>query len=118
MPGAADAMPTTPVEARCRACGGDFYLFELADEHSEQCPRCHQLLSPDWTPMLLKEAADADRLQRAFMACLRHLVSFPGNLELLPHSVLRNLFEEVGWEQDLAADRALANPEIAQLPPS
>jgi hypothetical protein len=33
-------------------------------------------------------------------------------MRLLPHSVLRNLFEEVGWEQKLAAEPSALEDEI------
>jgi hypothetical protein len=43
---------------------------------------------------------------------LRRLNGLPGNLRLLPHSVLRNLFEEIGWEQKLAAEPSALEDEI------
>jgi hypothetical protein len=33
-------------------------------------------------------------------------------MRLLPHSVLRNLFEEIGWEQKLAAEPSALEDEI------
>lgn len=32
-----------------------------------------------------------------------------------PHTVLRNLFEEVGWQRDLAEDPALLREELREL---
>ncbi len=43
---------------------------------------------------------------------LRRLNGLPGNLELLPHSVLRNFFEEVGWEEEFTNDPAQAQEEL------
>jgi hypothetical protein len=43
---------------------------------------------------------------------LRRLNGLPGNLELTPHSVLRNLFEEVGWEEEFSNDPARAQEEL------
>jgi hypothetical protein len=43
---------------------------------------------------------------------LRRLNGLPGNLELMPHSVLRNLFEEIGWEEEFASDPHYAQAEL------
>jgi hypothetical protein len=45
---------------------------------------------------------------------LRRLRNLPGNLAVKPHSVIRNLFEEIGWHQDLAAD-GMVRDEVTQL---
>ena len=62
------------------------------------------LLSPEWTSMLLEQSRTADRAMTVLVRALRRLNGLPGNLELLPHSVLRNLFEEVGWEEEFSND--------------
>ena len=40
---------------------------------------------------------------------------FPETSELLPHSVLRNLFEEVGWEEDLAREAKVMSEELQRI---
>ena len=108
-----------PIQARCRRCGGDFFrpffLFEVVEATTGECPRCHRPLSPDWTPVLRGEARRADAAQRQLVSALRRLVGLPGNLEILPHSVLRNLFEEIGWERALAAEPTLISEEVRRL---
>jgi RNA polymerase subunit RPABC4/transcription elongation factor Spt4 len=108
-------MATSPIQARCRRCQGDLYLFEVVEEKTGECPRCHSPLSPDWTPVLIDEARRADAAQRTLVASLRRLVGLPGNLDLVPYSVLRNLFEEVGWEQDLEAEPGLVQEGVRRL---
>ena len=54
--------------------------------------------------MLLEESRNADSAMKLLVRALRRLNGLPGNLELMPHSVLRNLFEEVGWEEEFATD--------------
>jgi hypothetical protein len=108
-------MAVTPIAARCRRCSEDFYLFELGDHRSGTCPRCGWILTLDWTAVLLEEASRADLAQRHLVGALRNLRSLPGNLVLRPQTVLRNLFEEVGWEQDLAEDPELLREELHAL---
>jgi hypothetical protein len=70
------------------------------------------LLSPEWTVELLEKAAVADASLGALVKALRRLNGLPGNLRLLPHSVMRNLFEEIGWEETLAAEPTALEDEI------
>lgn len=93
-----------PIEAVCRHCEGELTLSELLAERDGRCPRCSTLLSPDWTDVLLDQASQAERSQRVLIQSLRRLVGLPGNLVLLPHSVLDALLEEVGWEQKMAKE--------------
>jgi hypothetical protein len=108
-------MAVTPIEARCRRCGEDFHLFELLDDRSGRCPRCGWTLTQDWTHKLLEDAKRADISQRHLVAALRSLQNLPGNITVRPHTVMRNLFEEVGWERDAAADPALLRSEIREF---
>jgi hypothetical protein len=39
-------------------------------------------------------------------------VNLPGNLELFPNSVLRNLFEEVGWDKVLAVEPDVLRAQV------
>jgi len=104
-----------PIQARCRRCQGDFFLYEVVEDKTGECPRCQWPLSPDWTPLLLEEAKRADAAQRDLVTALRRLVGLPGNMEILPHSVLRNLFEDIGWERALASEPVLIREEIRRL---
>lgn len=101
-----------PVEARCRHCDGEFDLFELLSVRDGRCPRCDTLISPEWTSVLLEEAAEADRSERQFIKALRRLVGLPGNMIVLPHSVLALFWNEVGWEQPLAKQPKLLEEEV------
>lgn len=95
-------MAVTPIEARCQQCGNDFRLYELIDRRNGTCPRCGRELTRRSTATLLADAARADIAQRQLVDALHNLRNLAGNLRLRPHTVLRNLIEEVGWEQDLA----------------
>jgi ribosomal protein L37E len=108
-------MEVTPIKARCRRCGEDFYLYEVLDQHRGTCPRCGWILTPHRTAKLLEEAALADIAQRRLVGALHNLRNLPGNVRLRPHTVLRNLFEEVGWHDDLADDPELLSHELQEL---
>jgi hypothetical protein len=103
-----------PIGAICRHCDRAFDLSELLVDRDGRCPRCDMLLSPDWTSVLLEEAREAELAEQVFIKSLRRLVGLPGNLVLLPHSVLDNLWDEVGWEQKLAQTPALLDDEIRE----
>ncbi len=105
-------MYVSPIEARCRHCTREFCLSDLLDAADGACPHCARLLSPEWTSMLLEQSRTADRAMMVLVRAIRRLNGLPGNLELLPHSVLRNLFEEVGWEEEFSNDPARANEEL------
>lgn len=104
-------MALTPIGAHCMRCGEDFHLGELLDDRSGRCPRCGWALTPDWTHKLLEDARRADVAQRHLVAALRSLQALPGNVTVRPHTVLRNLLEEVSWEHDLAATPSLFEEE-------
>ena len=89
-------MSITPIEARCRRCGG-------------------WMLTSDWTAKLLEDAAVADIAQRHLVGALRSLRNLPGNAVVRPQMVLRNLFEEVGWQKDLAEDSEMLRGELRGL---
>ena len=101
-----------PIEARCRHCDGEFDLLELLSLGNGRCPRCDTLISPEWNSVLLEEAAEADRSERQFIKALRRLVGLPGNMIVLPHSVLALFWNEVGWEQPLAKVPELLKEEV------
>lgn len=78
------------------------WLTELVANGDGRCPRCSTLLSPEWTEVLLDHASRAEASEQALVLSLRRLVGLPGNLVLLPHSVIDPLLEEVGWEEKMA----------------
>jgi RNA polymerase subunit RPABC4/transcription elongation factor Spt4 len=104
-----------PIEARCRRCHRDFYLFELLERRDGECPRCRHPLSADWTFLLIEETDRAERAQREFLRALRRLVGLPGNLEIKPRSILRNVLDEVGWEEELADEPEIIFEQVRHL---
>ena len=76
-------------------------MAEVVEERTGLCPRYRALLTRELGPVLLEEARRAERAQMGLVGSLHRLVSLPGYLEIGPHSVFRNLLEEVNWERDL-----------------
>lgn len=113
----ASPVAVTAIQARCRRCRQDFHLFEVLDQRDGTCPRCGWRLSHHWTATLLEQAARADIAQRHLVDALGRLRNLPGNVLLRPHIVLRNLFEEVGWDKDLAEDSDTLQEELSELRP-
>ena len=107
-------MPVSPLQARCRHCLGDFFLFEIVDRRSTTCPRCGRTLT-DTDEFFLEAAEWADVAQRLLIEQLRHVQSAHGVLSVLPNTLLRNVFEQLDWERPFRADAALADQEIALL---
>jgi hypothetical protein len=105
----------TSIEVRCRHCGANFCLRDLLVEQSGRCPSCQVLLAPEWTPVLLEEAANAENAQGVLVQALRRLVGIPGQLEVLPGSLVRNLFEEIGWEAAPPSDPHTIERELRLL---
>lgn len=103
---------TVSIEARCRHCGSVFSLRDLLLERTGRCPNCQVVLAPDWTSVLLEEAAKAESAQDLLMASLRRLAGLPGRMEVLPGSILRNLFEEIGWDEELRCDPEVVEREL------
>ena len=84
------------IRAHCRACHFSIYLTEIVrspflDAH---CPNCG----------------------RDLVESIRILISLPGNLALVPHTIVRELFEEIDWRHDeIVTDRELIQREIEAL---
>src|SRR5690554_1405450 len=93
---------TRPIEARCDGCDEVFALDELRVDRTGNCPRCGRQLAPDWTLKLLHDAVRAEVALAQLMASLRSLGNMPPSMRVLPSSVLRSLFEETGWREQLA----------------
>ena len=107
-------MAVTPLQARCRSCLGDFFLFEIVDRRSTTCPRCGRILT-DSDHVFIEAAQRADMAQRQLIKELGRIQSAHGVLSTLPNTLLRNVFEELNWERPFRADAALANEELALL---
>jgi hypothetical protein len=90
-------------------------LFELLERKDGECPRCRHPLSPEWTFLMLEETERAETAQRELLTALRRLVGLPGNLRVKPRSILRNVLEEVGWEEDLAPEPELVEEQVRDL---
>ena len=105
----------TSIEAQCRRCGRVFTLFQIRVERSGRCPGCGSMLTPDRTEELLQHGANADVALRHLVEALRAVRGLPGVVVLRPHTVMRNLFEEVGWEEDLAGDTESLYEELHEL---
>ncbi len=101
----------TPIGAVCRHCEGEFDLTELLADNDGRCPRCETIVSPEWTSVLLEEARQAEVAEELLIKSLRRLVGLPGNLVLLPHTVLDNFWDGIGWEQKLADTPELLHDE-------
>jgi hypothetical protein len=97
----------TPVQARCTRCRGDFALAELLDRRDGCCPRCGRRLTDDWTAVLLDEARRVGIAQQHLATSLRRLRELPGTLALLPHPVVRNVVDALGWEEPRDDDGVL-----------
>jgi len=108
-------MAVTSIDARCRHCRQDFHLSEVRDERRGTCPHCGSPLTPDRTDKLIHDATAADAALHHLVRALRSMNHLPGNVALRPHTVLRNLFEEVGWKHYLAQDPELLQEELCEL---
>jgi hypothetical protein len=86
---AADASPITSIGARCRRCDSEFRLADLLAERCEHCPGCAAPLVQQGTRILAAEVADA--AQARLRSALASLEAGADALELLPHTLIRNL---------------------------
>jgi hypothetical protein len=89
----------TPVKARCTRCRGDFALAELLDRRDGCCPRCGGRLTDDWTAVLLDEARRVGLAQEHHATALRRHPVQPRTQSHLPHPVVPNLVDALGWEE-------------------
>ena len=108
-------MTVTPVEARCTRCGGQFLLADLLHDRTGSCPRCGRQLTEDWVSILLDEARRVDVAQQHLAASLRRLRELPSTFHVLPHPVLRNIAESLGWTQPSDADDGLLEDQRKRL---
>jgi RNA polymerase subunit RPABC4/transcription elongation factor Spt4 len=100
-------MSVTSIEAACRRCEQRFFLNELLLVRSGVCPRCGWRLTEDWVGALLDAVVRAESSQRQLVLALRRINGLPGNIVPLPHQIVRNLIEDVGWQAELAQAEGL-----------
>jgi hypothetical protein len=106
------------IRAHCRACHFSIYLTELirAPFLGTHCPNCGRDLVEQDHQRARKEAARAVLAHDELVESIGYLISLPGNLELVPHTIVRDIFEEIAWHQDtLIRDRELVEREIEAL---
>jgi hypothetical protein len=103
-----------PLTASCRVCSGEFEVLELARRRDGACPRCGVPLTDEWVTLLVEESENLQTVHDALVRCLRRLAGLPGNLQLSPAPLWRNLLELVPWEEQLASQPDLLAAEILQ----
>lgn len=106
------------IRAHCRACHFSIYLEVLvrAPFLEAHCPNCGRDFVEREPQRMRREAARAVRAHDDLVESVRYLVGLPGNLELIPHTLVRELFDEIDWRHDeIVADRELIQREIEAL---
>lgn len=103
------------LRARCRSCGANVTLEELAGAGDGLCHGCNQPFSEQWTMLLVEECAAVEQLSQALLRSLRRLTGLPGNLELQPDELFANLRDEVPWGQSIDNESQLVAAEIERL---
>jgi hypothetical protein len=104
------------IRAHCRACHFSFYLRELvrATFLEGHCPNCGRPLAED-QPKLLKGAARTVLLHDELLETVHTLVRLPGNLELVPHTLVRELLDEANWADEVLEDRDVLTLAVEEL---
>ena len=104
------------IRGRCRLCRFEFDLAQLVRSPflEGHCPYCGQPLAAD-TRRMLKAAARTMIAHDEFLQSVRDLADLPGNLVLVPHTLVREVLEEIDWEEKLVEDRELVRREIEEL---
>ena len=107
---------SSTIRAHCRNCHFFFDLAEIvrATFLEGHCPNCGQPLATD-RRLFLKTAARTIIAHQEFVESVRALVAIPGNFELLPHTLVRDLLEHIDWEDRIAQDQELVQLEIQAL---
>lgn len=107
---------SSSIRGYCRNCHFFFNLAEIvrASFLEGHCPNCGQPLATD-RRLFLKTAARTVVAHEELVECVRALVAVPGNFELIPHTLVRDLLEDIDWEDRIAQDRELVQLEIEAL---
>jgi hypothetical protein len=106
------------IRAHCRACHYSIYLTEFVRSPflETHCPSCGLDLAENDPQQVRREAARAVRAHDDLIESVRFLVNVRGNLELVPHTLVRELFDEIDWRHDeIVQDRELVEREIEAL---
>jgi hypothetical protein len=72
------------------------------------------MFSPEWEPVLIDASQRAELAQQQLVRALQSFAELPGNLEVVPSSVLRNLLQ-IPWSRELAITADLQIGEVAFL---
>jgi hypothetical protein len=109
-------MNMSKIRAHCRACHFSFYLRELvrATFLEGHCPNCGRPLADD-RPTLLRGAARTVLLHDELLESVRTLARLPGNLELVPHTLVRELLDEANWADEVLEDRDVLGLAVDEL---
>ncbi|MEW6475498.1 MAG: hypothetical protein AB1679_24855 [Actinomycetota bacterium] len=107
---------SSTILGHCRSCHFFFELAQLvrASFLEGHCPNCGQPLATD-TRLFLKTAARTVIAHEELVENVRALMAIPGNFELLPHTLVRDILEDIDWEDRIAQDRELVQLEIDAL---
>ena len=107
---------SSSIRGHCRNCHFFFDLAEIvrASFLEGHCPNCGEPLAAD-RRLFLKTAARTVVTHENLVECVRALLAIPGNFELLPHTLVRDLLETIDWEDRIAQDRELVRLEIEAL---
>jgi hypothetical protein len=65
--------------------------------------------------MLLEDIARVEIAHRHLVHASRRLRQLPGNIAVRPHTLLRNLFKEIGWQKDLAENQGMLREELRHI---
>lgn len=107
---------SSSIRGHCRNCHFFFDLAEIvrAAFLEGRCPNCGQPLATD-RRLFLKTAARTVLAHEKLVESVRALVAIPGNFELIPHTLVRDLLEDIDWEDRIAQDRELVQLEMEAL---
>lgn len=93
---------TMPIPANCRACGRQLLLREVVRAGSGACPTCGEMLTRDYSFMMIDDARRAEALAGELAVSLQRLVGLNGNLRLDRTAIFEAIAAVVPSE---AADR-------------
>ena len=108
-------MAARSIRARCKDCGWQLLMAEIARTGMVCCPHCGTQLAPGYGAVLLEEARRADALRREFVRCVQRLAELPGALQLDPASVFADTAADLDWYGMVSDERARLDAETADL---
>jgi hypothetical protein len=107
---------SSSIRGHCRNCHFFFDLAEIvrASFLEGHCPNCGEPLATN-RRLFLKRAARTVITDEELVESVRALLAIPGNFELVPHTLVRDLLEKIDWGDRIAQDRELVRLEIDAL---